>query len=87
MENLAEYLKVFIAVFVLVNPLEGIPIYLARTQDMTQAQRLAITRTTTIAIAIILWVALASVMSSCSFSGSASVRSPWLAGSSFFSLP
>jgi multiple antibiotic resistance protein len=59
MENLTEYLKVFIAVFVLVNPLEGIPIYLARTQGMSQAQRLAIARTTSIAIAIILWVALA----------------------------
>jgi multiple antibiotic resistance protein len=59
MEHLAEYLKVFIAVFVLVNPLEGIPIYLARTQGMSNAQRLAIARTTSIAVAIILWVALA----------------------------
>ncbi len=59
MENFAEYLKVFIAVFVLVNPLEGIPIYLARTQGMSNAQRLAIARTTSIAVAIILWVALA----------------------------
>jgi len=59
MENLTEYLKVFIAVFVLVNPLEGIPIYLAKTQGMTNAQRLAIARTSSIAIAIILWVALA----------------------------
>jgi len=60
MENLTEYLKVFIAVFVLVNPLEGIPIYLARSQGMSQAQRLAIARTTAIAIAIILWVTLAA---------------------------
>lgn len=59
MESLTEYLKVFIAVFVLVNPLEGIPIYLARTQGLSTAQRLAIARTTSIAIAIILWVALA----------------------------
>lgn len=59
MENLAEYLKVFIAVFVLVNPLEGIPIYLARTQGMSNAQRLAIARTTSIAVAVILWVSLA----------------------------
>jgi multiple antibiotic resistance protein len=58
-ENLTEYLKVFIAVFVLVNPLEGIPIYLAKTQGLTNAQRLAIARTTSIAIAIILWVTLA----------------------------
>lgn len=60
MENFTEYLKVFIAVFVLVNPLEGIPIYLARTQGMTQSQRLAIARTTSIAIAVILWVTLAA---------------------------
>lgn len=59
MENLTEYLKVFIAIYVLVNPLEGIPIYLARSQGMTQAQRLAIARTTSIAVAVILWVALA----------------------------
>jgi multiple antibiotic resistance protein len=59
MENFAEYLKVFIAIYVLVNPLEGIPIYLARSQGMTQAQRLAIARTTSIAVAVILWVALA----------------------------
>ena len=58
-ESFTEYLKVFIAVFVLVNPLEGIPIYLARTQGLPTAQRLAIARTTSIAIAIILWVALA----------------------------
>jgi multiple antibiotic resistance protein len=60
MENLTEYLKVFIAVFVLVNPLEGIPIYLARTQGMSNTQRLAIARTASLAIAIILWVALAA---------------------------
>lgn len=59
MDNLAEYLKVFIAIYVLVNPLEGIPIYLARSQGMNQAQRLAIARTTAIAVAVVLWVALA----------------------------
>jgi multiple antibiotic resistance protein len=59
MENLAEYLKVFIAIYVLVNPLEGIPIYLARSQGMTESQRLAIARTTSIAVAVILWVSLA----------------------------
>ncbi len=60
MENLSEYLKVFIAIFVLVNPLEGIPIYLARTGGLTGGQRMAIARTTSLAVAIILWVALAS---------------------------
>jgi multiple antibiotic resistance protein len=59
MEHLAEYLKVFVAIYVLVNPLEGIPVYLARSEGMTPAQRLAIARTTSLAVAIILWVALA----------------------------
>jgi len=59
MEHLAEYLKVFVAIYVLVNPLEGIPVYLARTEGMSAAQRLAIARTTSLAVAIILWVALA----------------------------
>ena len=60
MENLSEYLKVFIAIFVLVNPLEGIPIYLARTGGLTERQRMAIAKTTSLAVVIILWVALAS---------------------------
>ncbi len=59
MEHLADYLRVFIAIYVLVNPLEGIPIYLARTQSLSTAQRLAIARTTSIAVAVILWVSLA----------------------------
>jgi len=59
MENLTEYLKVFIAVFVLVNPLEGIPVYLVRSRGMSATQQLAIARTTAIAVAIILWVSLA----------------------------
>ena len=59
MTSLTEYFTVFIAVFVLVNPLEGIPIYLAKTQGMTTRQRLAIARTTATAIAVVLWVSLA----------------------------
>jgi multiple antibiotic resistance protein len=59
MEHPADYLRVFIAIYVLVNPLEGIPIYLARTQGLSTAQRLAIARTTSIAVAVILWVSLA----------------------------
>ncbi len=59
MEHLTEYLKVFIAIYVLVNPLEGIPIYLARTGGMTRAERLAVARTTSVAIAVVLWVSLA----------------------------
>ncbi len=60
MDHLAEYLKVFVAVYVLVNPLEGIPIYLARSGGMTKAQQLATARTASCAVAIILWVSLAA---------------------------
>lgn len=60
MDNLAEYLKVFVAIYVLVNPLEGIPIYLARSGGMTKAQQLVIARTASCAVAIILWVSLAA---------------------------
>ncbi len=59
MEHLTEYLKVFIAIYVLVNPLEGIPVYLARSGGMPRAERLAIARTTSVAVAVILWVSLA----------------------------
>lgn len=59
MDHIDDYLRVFIAIYVLVNPLEGIPVYLARTQGLTTAQRLAIARTTSIAVAVILWVSLA----------------------------
>lgn len=59
MDSVSEYLKVFIAIFVLVNPLEGVPIYLARTESLGAAARLAIARTTSMAVAVILWVALA----------------------------
>lgn len=58
MTDLTEYLRVFIAIFVLVNPLEGIPIYLARSQGMTAARRLSIARTTSIAVMVILLVSL-----------------------------
>ncbi len=60
MDNFTEYLRVFVAIYVLVNPLEGIPIYLARSGGMTKAQQLAVARTASCAVAIILWVSLAA---------------------------
>lgn len=59
MDSLTEYLKVFIAIYVLVNPLEGIPIYLSRCGSLSAAQRMVIARTTAIAVAVILWTSLA----------------------------
>jgi multiple antibiotic resistance protein len=52
------YIKVFIALLVLVNPLEGIPVFLAGTQSMSPAGRRAIARTAAIGVMVILLVAL-----------------------------
>ncbi len=59
MSEISSYVNVFIAIFVLVNPLEGVPVYLAHTQGMTPAQRRAIARKTATAIAIVLWISMA----------------------------
>lgn len=52
------YIKVFIAIFVLVNPIEGIPLFLSRTGNLSQQQKIAIARKTSIAVFIILIIAL-----------------------------
>ena len=36
------YLKIFVALYVLLNPLEGLPIFLARTQNLQPRVRLNI---------------------------------------------
>ncbi len=59
MEEITPYVKVFIAIFVLVNPLEGVPVYLGHTQSMTPAERRGIARTTAVSIAIVLWISMA----------------------------
>ena len=51
--------QIFISLFVLVNPLEGIPFFLARTGSVTAAARAAIARRAATAVTIIL---LASVV-------------------------
>ena len=58
MSELTEWAKIFIAVFVLVNPLEGIPIFLVRTQQMSEATRLGIARTAALTVTVVLLVAL-----------------------------
>ncbi len=52
------YLKIFIALYVLVNPLEGLPVFLARTQMLSRRERTAIGRTAAVSVICIMLVAL-----------------------------
>lgn len=58
MEGVSYYIKIFIAIIVLVNPMEGIPLFLSRTGSLTKEQKVIIARKTSIAVFIILIVAL-----------------------------
>jgi multiple antibiotic resistance protein len=53
------YLKIFIALYVLVNPLEGLPVFLARMQMLCRHERIAIGRTAALSVISIMLVALA----------------------------
>jgi len=53
------YLKVFIALYVLVNPLEGLPIFLARTEALDPRMRLRIGHTAALSVTCIMLGALA----------------------------
>jgi len=54
MAEITLYIKTFIAIFVLVNPLEGIPLFLSETQNIPKDKRLAIAKKTSIAVIVIL---------------------------------
>lgn len=54
MEDIDYFAKVFIAVFVLVNPLEGIPFFLDRTRSMSNEEKLGIARKASTSVFIIL---------------------------------
>jgi len=56
---ITHYLKVFIALYVLVNPFEGLPIFLAHTDKLDRATRLAIGRTASWGVCFILLGAMA----------------------------
>lgn len=58
MAELAIYLKVFVAVLVLVNPPEGIPIYLAMSRGLSEGERGDAARQAAIAVTLILLGAL-----------------------------
>jgi multiple antibiotic resistance protein len=59
MANLSVYLKIFIALYVLVNPLEGLPVFLAGTRTLSENERLSIGRTAALGVTCIMLVALA----------------------------
>jgi multiple antibiotic resistance protein len=52
------YLKIFVAVYVLVNPLEGIPVFLARTQRAKEADRRQVAYVAAVGVTVILLVSL-----------------------------
>lgn len=58
MAEITIYIKTFIAVFVLVNPLEGIPLFLNETQNVPKEERVAIAKKTSIAVTIVLLFSL-----------------------------
>ncbi len=58
MDDVTFYAKAFITLLVLVNPLEGIPVFLAGTEQADAALRSAIARRASIAVTIILLTAL-----------------------------
>jgi multiple antibiotic resistance protein len=59
MAGFAAYLKIFIAIYVLVNPLEGLPVFLAGTQGLDRAARMAVARTAAFSVTCIMLVSLA----------------------------
>jgi multiple antibiotic resistance protein len=58
MADVTVYIKIFVALFVLVNPLEGIPVFLAHAEKMDQAARQAVERTAALGVTVILLVSL-----------------------------
>lgn len=56
--DVVPFVKIAVALFVLVNPLEGIPLFMARSRHMTAAARLATARTAALSVTIIMLVAL-----------------------------
>lgn len=58
MYEFSYYIKIFIALAVLVNPIEGIPMFISGTRGLSQEQKTAISRKTSGAVFIILIVSL-----------------------------
>ncbi len=58
MSEVTNYIKIFVALMVLVNPIEGIPIFITNTRNLTREQKIAIAKKTSIAVFIILIISL-----------------------------
>lgn len=58
MQEVTTYIKIFVALIVLVNPIEGIPIFITNTKSLTREQKTAIAKKTSIAVFIILIISL-----------------------------
>lgn len=58
MSEFTYYIKIFIAIIVLVNPVEGVPLFLSKTTANTREQKIAIAKKTSIAVFIILIISL-----------------------------
>ena len=56
--GVTHYLKVFIAIFILVNPFEGIPFFLSATETMPPQDRHRVARRAAIGVTIILLTSL-----------------------------
>jgi multiple antibiotic resistance protein len=56
--DVAHYLKVFVAVFILVNPFEGIPFFLGATETMPPESRDRVARRAALGVTIILLASL-----------------------------
>ena len=56
--GVTHYLKVFVAIFILVNPFEGIPFFLSATEAMAPADRDRVARRAAIGVTIILLTSL-----------------------------
>lgn len=57
--DVTHYLKVFIAIFILVNPFEGIPFFLSVTEPMTQEERDRVAKRAALGVTVILLISLA----------------------------
>ena len=59
MPEIPDILKALIAIVVLINPLEGIPLFLARTSAMTDALRLGVAKRASMTVLVLLLGAMA----------------------------
>ncbi len=58
MSEVTHYIKIFIAIAVLVNPIEGIPLFITNTRSLSHDQKLLIAKKASVAVFIILLVSM-----------------------------